>query len=114
MSPTLARADQAEIEREGGWAAPPTIRMAQLAEALVRQVHDIPIAERLAVLSTLEQFLSDGTQAEGDVVTTGFLEELLSLSDRGFDLDLVWNDLGPKSQAYCRAWNDFGGVENTR
>jgi hypothetical protein len=45
-------------------------------------------------------------------MATGFLEAVLSTSGQGSGLASLWADMGPKSRAYCLAWNDFTGVDS--
>ncbi|RLK58898.1 DUF7674 family protein [Actinokineospora cianjurensis] len=58
----------------------------------------------------LEDALRDGTEQEKDAAATGFLESVLSAWDRGFDLESIWQHVGPESREYCIAWNEFTGV----
>jgi hypothetical protein len=91
---------------------PLTIRLAYLARAFAKHAHELTREQRRQVLRVLEQVLHTGSEYDGTAVATGFFEALLSASDEGFDLRLVWEDMGPESRAYCLAWNEFTGVES--
>ena len=90
---------------------PLTIRLAYLAKAFARRANELTPDQRRQVLRVLEQVLFDGSEYDRTAVATGFFEALLSASDQGFDLRLVWDDMGPESRAYCLAWNEFTGVK---
>ena len=111
VSPELATDDQAEVEEWGDDDFPLTIRLARLARSFARHAPAFTPEQRQRVLEVLEWVLSTGSQSERDAVATGFFEALLAAADTGFDLHLVWNDLGPESRAYCVAWNEFTGVQ---
>ncbi|GAA0663799.1 hypothetical protein GCM10010193_14000 [Kitasatospora atroaurantiaca] len=87
-------------------------RAAQLADAFVGTASELTQDQRRQVLGTLEEALCQGSEDDAAAVATGFLEALLNAWDNGFDLRLVWDDLGPESQSYCLAWNKFWGIKS--
>jgi hypothetical protein len=139
VSEVLADADRAEIERwrrpesEGAPddVPPLTVRLGTLgrvyaerstetraqtphpsrAQGQGRSEPGFSEAQTRELFRLLEDVLANGGAADGDAVATGFFEALLNAWDAGFDLRSVWPALGPDSRAYCRAWNDFTGVE---
>ncbi|MER5863486.1 hypothetical protein [Kitasatospora sp. NPDC002040] len=86
--------------------------MAELADAFVGAVPELTQDQRRHVLSTLEGVLCEGGEDDVAAVATGFLEALLNAWDNGFELRLVWDDLGLQSQSHCLAWNKFWGVKS--
>lgn len=87
-------------------------RAARLADAFVVTVPELTQDQRRQVLGTLEGVLCEGSQDDVAAVATGFLEALLNAWDNGFDLRLVWDDLGPESRSHCLAWNKFWGIKS--
>ncbi|MGI5337761.1 hypothetical protein ACQEVS_10330 [Streptomyces sp. CA-181903] len=122
ISTTLADADRAEIEywqgtsagsgaHYEGHAPPLTLRLSTLGRVFGEQSADFTREQRQQVLRLLERVQADDRADYGDAVCTGFFEALLNTWDNGFDLRLHWTEMGPRSRSYCRAWNDFTGVE---
>ncbi|MEU4358950.1 hypothetical protein [Streptomyces virginiae] len=91
---------------------PPTLLLAEFGNVFAAHASELTHDQRRQVLNLLEQVLTDGTEADGALVATGFLEALLNAWDNGFELRTVWDDLGPDSQAHCLAWNKFAGVDS--
>jgi hypothetical protein len=115
----LAAADEAGTEAwrsgPGDDSVPPlTVRLGALGGAFAAHALSLPPRQRRTVLGRLEDVLRDGDPYERDAVATGFFEALLHAWDAGVDLRAVWPELGPRSRAYCRAWNDFTGVRTPR
>ncbi|MEV6400791.1 hypothetical protein AB0M39_39455 [Streptomyces sp. NPDC051907] len=128
VSEVLADADRLEVER---WRAPApdivdeddeddededdvpplTSRLGTLGRVFGEQSAEFAPEQSRRVLRLLERIQAEGSIEDGTAVATGFFESLLNAWDRGFDLRSVWADMGPKSRAHCRAWNDFTGVE---
>ena len=71
----------------------------------------LEIAYRRPVDDTARLRLRATVTVYPDHFYTGFFEALLNTWDKGFDLRSVWADMGPKSRAYCHAWNEFTGIE---
>lgn len=117
VSDLLAAEDRAEVEAWRRDAAPDdegipvTVRLGHLGRAFAEHAAELTTDQRRRFLDLLERVLTTGSQSDADAVATGFLEALLSAYDRGFDLRSLWPDLGPKSRAYCLAWNDFTGSD---
>ncbi|MET8704704.1 hypothetical protein ABZW10_38485 [Kitasatospora sp. NPDC004723] len=87
-------------------------RAARLADAFVGVASELTQDQRQRVLSILEGVLREGSEVDAAAVATGFLDALLNAWDKGFDLGLLWDDLGPESQSYCLAWNQVWGIES--
>ncbi|MFE2407648.1 hypothetical protein ACFXDE_04805 [Kitasatospora sp. NPDC059408] len=66
----------------------------------------------VAGITTGLRVAMNGDEADRIAVATGFFESLLNAWDDGFGLASVRPAVGPESRAYCRAWNDFGGIES--
>lgn len=63
----------------------------------------------LGVFQVIEEMMQE--EPIGTAVATGFWEAMLSLVDRKVvDLSRLAQVMGPKSKAYCRAWNKFCGI----
>jgi len=110
VSPVLAAEDRAEVAEWGDEEIPLTVRLAHAARSFARHARELSGEQRRQVLGVLETVLAGGSELDGNAVATGFFEALLAAADRGFDLQLVWDDLGPESRAYCEAWDKFTGV----
>ncbi|EST26714.1 hypothetical protein N566_23640 [Streptomycetaceae bacterium MP113-05] len=89
---------------------PLALRLGTLGTAFAEHAHGLTSRRRRTVLVLLEDVLREGAEYDVNAVATGFFEALLNAWDRGFDLHALWADVGPRSRAYCRAWNDFTGV----
>ncbi|MGC9671536.1 DUF7674 family protein [Planosporangium sp. 12N6] len=119
LSEVLAVEDRAEVARwrdgsgvdEDGDVPPLTVRLAHLGRALAEHVDAMTPQQRRLVLDLLERVLATGSEHDSTAVATGFLEALVSAWDRGFDFPRIWDDLGPKSQEYCIAWNAFNRID---
>jgi hypothetical protein len=93
----------------------PTVRMAGFGARFAASFDLISESERERILELIEQFLEEGDDTVKDSVATGFLEALLAESSAGrFDFSQIETTLGPKSRAYCRAWNRFTGAAEER
>ncbi|MET8229904.1 hypothetical protein ABZS77_04395 [Micromonospora sp. NPDC005298] len=115
ISDLLAAEDEIEAvrwreESEPGCDLPLLLRLTHLAEVFAERVQDLTPQQRRNVLHLVDEVLGSGDQHEADAVATGFLESLMTAADAGFDLRQIWSDLGPRSQAYCRAWDAFLGI----
>jgi hypothetical protein len=104
--------DRSQVEGVEEDELPLTFRLAYLARAFAQHAHELTREQRRQVLRVVEQILRAGSEYDRTAVATGFFEALLSAADEGFDLRLVWDDMGPESRAYCLAWNEFTGVES--
>ncbi|WP_116209385.1 hypothetical protein [Streptomyces olivoreticuli] len=122
VSEVLSGADCAEVEGWRGPAAniveededdvpPLTVRLGTLGRVFGEQSAEFTPEQSRRVLRLLELIQAEGSDEDGTAVATGFFEALLNAWDKGFDLRSIWADVGPKSRAHCRAWNDFTGVE---
>jgi hypothetical protein len=66
------------------------------------------------VLRLLEDALETGSEELRDLVCTGFLERLMTEASFGrFQFVDIDSSLGPRSRAYCHAWDRFTGVTTT-
>lgn len=105
-SPALARADDAVID---AWRPEPPPLLLRLA-AMGRAVASVPVGdddERRAVLEAVEAGMQGPAS---DEMAMGFLEAVVSEWDLGtFDLATYWNELGPESRGYVRAWVERTG-----
>ncbi|NJN53980.1 MAG: hypothetical protein HC804_04000 [Anaerolineae bacterium] len=75
---------------------------------------DLILNEKLALLpeifNLMEQFLVEGEPIVQDVTATCFLENLINRAGTTLDPKTFVHLLGPKSIAYCQAWDEFTGV----
>ena len=88
------------------------IRLSRLARSFSASPAELSERQRSDMFGLLENVLAHGSEADGNAVATEFFEALLAAWDEGFDLEAVWHHVGPESRAYCRAWNEFNGVES--
>ncbi|MBZ4318657.1 hypothetical protein [Streptomyces huiliensis] len=100
------------VEPDEDDVPPPIMRLGNLAQAFAKNASRMDPLERRQVLGVLERILVTGSEMDDTVVVTGFFEALLMAWDQGFDLQSVWSDLGPKSQAACLILNEGWGVES--
>lgn len=64
------------------------------------------------VFSLIELFLNKGDKDVKDAATTNFLENLINYTSSGrLKPEQFIHYLGPKSKAYCKAWDEFTGVK---
>lgn len=118
VSDVLAAKDRAGVVSWHGGAedadpddVPPlTVRLGDMATAFADQTAKLTSEQKRRVLGILEEVQRSGSEHDGTAVATGFFEALLNAWDKGFDLQAVWEYLGPESRAYCLAWNEFTGV----
>lgn len=99
------------IEADGDDVPPLTVRLGTLGRVFGERSAEFSHEQSRRVLRLLEQVQAEGSAQDGTAVATGFFEALLNTWDKGFDLRSVWADMGPKSRAYCHAWNEFTGIE---
>lgn len=122
VSDVLADADRAEvkswrdpamsiIEADEDDVPPLTVRLGTLGRVFGELSAEFSHEQSRRVLQLLEQVQAEGSAEDGTAVATGFFEALLDTWGKGFDLGSVWADMGPESRAYCRAWNEFTGIE---
>ena len=63
------------------------------------------------IFDLIEQLMNDGDQTVKDAVATCFLENLINRASAGsVPARAFVHLLGPRSRAYCKAWDDFTGV----
>ncbi|MCX4690692.1 hypothetical protein OG401_41470 [Kitasatospora purpeofusca] len=74
------------------------------------RIDAIPRDSRREILEIAEEVLASGGEVDQAAIATGFVEEILKAWDEGFDLESVWEFVGPKCRAYCLEWNNFSGV----
>ncbi|MFH8590395.1 DUF7674 family protein [Streptomyces rimosus] len=91
---------------------PITVRLGNLTRAVTEDPAAMSAAERRQAFDVLERVQTTGSKEDRTAVVTGFLEALLMAADRGFDLQTVWDELGPASRASCRELNEFWGIES--
>ncbi|MEV6564367.1 DUF7674 family protein [Streptomyces kronopolitis] len=102
----------ASTERDEEDVPPLTARLGLLAGAFRRNVRTMSVEERRNVLGVLERIMATEGHEDRTAVGTGFLEPLLMAWDRGFDLHLIWGELGRESRSFCLALNEFWGVKS--
>ncbi|WP_105970911.1 DUF7674 family protein [Streptomyces geranii] len=90
---------------------PLTFRLAAMGTAFAAHDARLTPRQKQRVFGILEEVQVSGSEYDGTAVATGFFEALLNAWDEGFDLQGVWEYVGPESRAYCLAWNRFTGVE---
>ncbi|MCZ7456216.1 hypothetical protein [Streptomyces sp. WMMC940] len=125
VSDALAETDRAELADWHGEAGadldgtapadednvpPLTMRLASLGTAFARRSAELTPEQSGRVLRILEDVQTSGSEYDRTAVATGFLEALLNAWDKGYDLRAVWHLAGPRTRAYCRAWNEFTGI----
>ena len=60
----------------------------------------------------IEHLVEKGDKSVKSATTTNFLENLINISSHGdFEPSTFIHYLGPKSKAYCKAWDEFTGVK---
>lgn len=85
--------------------------MMALGEAFMQD--EALIDEHAALIfDRLEANLADGTDSDRTLISTGFLEEVVSAIDRTPELASVLIHVGPLAMEYIEAWNEFMGVRN--
>ncbi|AUG81567.1 hypothetical protein CFP65_6953 [Kitasatospora sp. MMS16-BH015] len=89
---------------------PLVIRLADFGRSFARNAERLAPEQRARILGALEGVLRSGSGLESAAVAVGFLETLFT-DPEGFDLRLVWADLGHRSRSYCLAWHRFSGME---
>ncbi|MFI9076763.1 hypothetical protein ACIGW8_09705 [Streptomyces sioyaensis] len=99
-------------ERDESDVPPLTARLGLLAGAFCKNVPAMPSEERRRVLGVLERIMATESREDRTAVGTGFLEPLLMAWDEGFDLRLIWGELGRESRSFCLALNEFWGVKS--
>ncbi|MDH6548601.1 hypothetical protein [Streptomyces sp. SAI-041] len=118
VSEVLAEADRAGIQEWRGPAAqdgdddvpPLTVRLGTLGRVFAECSAGFTPEQTRELFRLLEEIQAADDERYANAVATGFFEALLNAWDKGFDLRSVWPALGPRSRAYCRAWNGFTGV----
>lgn len=86
--------------------------MGDLGRALVEHQEGLEVRELAAIFQVVEDVHTSGPQDERDVAATGLLEAVLNAGDRmPAAMARVMAFAGAESRAYCRAWNDFCGME---
>jgi hypothetical protein len=65
-----------------------------------------------AIFDLIERLLVDGDDIVKDATATCFLEGLVNVAAaRGLSMTHFADLLGPESQAYCKAWDDFSSTQ---
>lgn len=63
------------------------------------------------IFNLAERLMGEGDEEVKDAVATCFLENLINrTSSGGVPAEAFVHLLGPKSRAYCKAWDEFTGV----
>lgn len=81
-----------------------------------RYVADLILTNQLEslpqIFSLVEEFLNEGNQQVQEAIATCFLENLINCcSSDDLDAEAFIHLLGPASEAYCKAWDEFTGVK---
>jgi Fe-S-cluster formation regulator IscX/YfhJ len=108
--PELERALVALRTRWEPETVPPTTAMGDLGLALVRALSTFSDDELQCVVRVVEDVLKSGSAEARDMVATGFLEAVMSQSQREPRIVRFTTLLGPLAREYCRAWDKFTGV----
>lgn len=87
---------------------PITVCLGDLGRALVEH-NDIPPEQVSQVFERVEATLRDGTESEKDAIATGFLEAVVTATDKEPPSRWVLAHAGPEARAYILAWNKFCG-----
>lgn len=90
-------------------SVPPTSAIGNLGLALVRVVGVASEDELRRVARIVEDVLKSGSAATKAMVATGFLEAVMSQSQREPRIARFTTELGPVALDYCRAWDRFTG-----
>jgi hypothetical protein len=122
VSDVLAAKDRAEVlswhggteltDADADDVPPLAVRLGGLATAFADQAAQHTSEQKRRVLGILEEIQTSGSDYDSTAVATGFFEALLNAWDSGFDLQAIWEYVGPESRAYCLAWNKFTGAES--
>jgi hypothetical protein len=65
--------------------------------------------------SIVEELLVNGDEEVSNAIAMMFLESLLNHSSHGdFPIDSFFNYLGKESKAFCKANEEFWGIENSK
>ena len=117
VSDVLAAKDRAEVvswrggtertDADADDVPPLTLRLAALGTVFADQAAQHTSEQKKRVLGILEEVQRSGSEYDSTAVATGFFEAFLNAWDKGFDLQAVWEYVGPESRAYCLAWNEF-------
>jgi hypothetical protein len=117
VSDVLAAKDRAGVVYWRGFEDPDpddvpplTVRLADLATVFADQAAEHTAEQKQRVLGILEEVQASGSEYDSTAVATGFFEALLNAWDKGFDLQAIWEYVGPESRAHCLVWNEFTGV----
>lgn len=95
-------------------APPLTIIFADLGRTLCRHVGALPEATTRELCVNIEDLMMHGDEAVKNAVATGMLEAVLSESSaKRFDISALARWFGPKTKAYCLAWDAFTGIQST-
>jgi hypothetical protein len=109
-----ARVLEDERERlEADWlpdAPPVTVAFGALGSALVRALEQVTDQELSQVVAVVETLLATASEADQNAVATGFIEAVLSGTDRRPSAARLVSMLGPRACAYARAWDAFCGT----
>lgn len=93
---------------------PLVVRVAHLGSVFAERAAEMTREERRRVLAAAERVLVTGGDSDRAAVATGFLESVQHAAGRtGFDLQLIWDDMGTESQAYCLLMDKRWGIEST-
>lgn len=116
-STVLARADDDAIAWWRPEQPPLGFRLAAMGREFANAASSLTVAERMAVLSAVERVMDDSTDpVAAEAMATGFLEAIDAQWAAGrFDLVGMWDQFGPESQRYLRAWTErMGGRQIPR
>lgn len=80
-----------------------------VSDLLVAKEYDSSKIEE--IFSFMEYLLVQGDEDVSTAVATGFLENIINQTPEKIDPKRFVKYLGPESQAYCRAWDKFTGVQ---
>jgi hypothetical protein len=91
---------------------PPTIVFSSLGRCLCRNVSTFNDVELSSIWQGIEELILNGDTVVSTGVTTGLLEVVLAEASAGrLSMRQFVPFIGPRSIAYCRAWDTFTGYK---
>lgn len=86
--------------------------IAEFSDYAVELIKNRRTSEIRAVFELVENLMVEGDDTVKDAAATCFLENLLNQASAGNTSSSAFVDLlGPESRAYCKAWDEFTGVQ---
>ncbi|HEV7301789.1 MAG TPA: hypothetical protein VGN72_20800 [Tepidisphaeraceae bacterium] len=93
-------------------APPNTLVFSTIGRSFSSASTELHNGEVAAMWCTVEHLLSKGNEEVKNAVATGLIEAVLDEISAGrLDASVIVNHLGPRTKAYCRAWDQFTGFK---